>query len=466
MCSKRVEDIVEVEDVPFHRVDRRRDLFAAHLIAPAVDGVEQAFCEVRPCAEELHLLADDHRRHAAGDRAVVAPGAAHDLVALELDRARVDGHLRGEPAEAVGQPRRVPDREVRFGRGAEIVERLQQTEAGLGDERAAVVAHSGDRLGDPGRVAGEQFVVLGCPEEADDAQFDHEVVDDLLRLLLVERPGGEIAFEVDVEKRGGAAERHRRAVLFLHSGEVAEVQPLHRFFRRAGRAREIKPVARRHRDQFLECPDLLGQLLAVADDLVAGPAGVERGLLLLFALDQAVDAIERNAPVVADDPAATVCVRQAGQHVRAAALADGRRIRVEHAFVVRLAIFREGLDDVGIGFVAVGLEGAGDHPEAAIRHDGAFERSVGLQANDDLAVPVDVAGCVRRNRTGNLGDVEDALLALLDEQRLEGLPDLLRACGRGREKTVVAVVRLVVLLDEIADVDLLLPESGPESAPG
>ena len=124
--------------------------------------------------------------------------------------------------------------------------------------------------------------VLGCPEETDDTQFDHEVVDDLLRLLLVERPGGEIPFEVDVEERRGAAERHRRPVLFFDSGDLAEVQPLHRFLRGAGRARDIEPVALGHRDQFLECPDLLGQLLAVADDLVGGRAGVESGLLLLF----------------------------------------------------------------------------------------------------------------------------------------------------------------------------------------
>ena len=194
--------------------------------------------------------------------------------------------------------------------------------------------------------------------------------------------------------------------------------------------------------------------------------GVEGGLLLLFALDQPVDAVEGHPPVVADDPAAAVCVGQPGQHVRAAAFADISRIRVEHRVVVRLAILREGLDDVGIGFVAVGLQRAGDQPEAAIRHDGAFERGVGLQPNDDLVVFVDVAGRMGGDRTGSLGDVEHALLALLDEQRLERFPDLLRARGRRREKAAVTVVRLVILLDEVADVDLVLPESGPKPAPG
>ena len=98
-------------------------------------------------------------------------------------RAGVDRDLRGEAAEAVGQPRRVPDREVRLRRRAEVVERLQEAEAGLRDQRPAVVAHPADRFGHPGRVAGEQLVVLRRAQEADDAQLDDEVVDDLLRLL-------------------------------------------------------------------------------------------------------------------------------------------------------------------------------------------------------------------------------------------------------------------------------------------
>ena len=79
---------------------------------------------------------------------------------------------------------------VRFGsgRGPEVVERLQHPEAGLGDQRAAVVAHAADRLGDPRRVAGEQLVVFRRPEEPHDAELDDEVVDDLLRLLFGQRP--------------------------------------------------------------------------------------------------------------------------------------------------------------------------------------------------------------------------------------------------------------------------------------
>ena len=240
-------------------------------------------------------------------------------------------------------------------------------------------------------IAGEQVVVLGRAQEPDDAELDDEVVDDLLRLLLGNRACGEIALEVDVEERRRAAERHRRAVLLLHARQVAEVEPLHGLFRVRRRTRDVEAVARRHLLQFLERPDLFGQLLAIADDLVGRGQGIEAGLLLLLALDEARHAVERDTAVVADDPAATVGVGQAGQDVRAAAAPHVGRVGVEDAVVVRLAILGEGLDDVRVGLVAVGLERGGDHPEAAVRHDRALERRLGLQPDDDFVVAVDVA---------------------------------------------------------------------------
>ena len=68
-----LDHVVEVEVVALDRLERGRDLLAADLVAAAVDRVEQALRQVGARAEELHLLADQHRRDAAGDRAVVAP---------------------------------------------------------------------------------------------------------------------------------------------------------------------------------------------------------------------------------------------------------------------------------------------------------------------------------------------------------------------------------------------------------
>ena len=238
----------------------------------------------------------------------------------------------------------------------------------------------------------------------------------------VSRPALKVALEVDVQERRAAAQRHRRAVLLLHRGEVGEVEPLHGLASRPRRARNVEAVARGHLLQFLQGPSLLGEFFAVADDLFGGRLGIERQLLLLLVLDQPVHAVERHAPVVADDPAAAVGVRQARQHVRTPALADVGGVGVEHAFVVRLPILGERLDDVRIRLVAVRLQRVQHHAEPAVRHDGALQRRLGLEPDDDFVVPVDVAGRMRRDRARDLRDVEHALLPLLDEQRRQLAP--------------------------------------------
>ena len=65
-----------------------------------------------------------------------------------------------------------------------------------------------------------------------------------------------------------------------------------------------------------------------------------------FVLDQPRDAVERHAAVVADDAAAAVGVGQSGQDVRAAAGLHVGGVGVEDAFVVRLAVLGECLDDM------------------------------------------------------------------------------------------------------------------------
>ena len=68
-----VDDLVIVQILASDGRELRADLLARHLVASAVQGVEQTLHRVHAGAEELHLLAEPHRRHAAGDRAVVAP---------------------------------------------------------------------------------------------------------------------------------------------------------------------------------------------------------------------------------------------------------------------------------------------------------------------------------------------------------------------------------------------------------
>ena len=172
----------------------------------------------------------------------------------------------------------------------------------------------------------------------------------------VRRPAVQVALEVDVQERRGAAQRHRGAVLLLDGGQVGEVEPLDGLAGGAGRAGDVEPVARGHLLQFFERANLLAEFLAVADDLLGGHHRVEAAASPLPSLDQPRDAVERHAAVVADDPPAAVGVGQPGEDVRAAAGPHVGGVGVEDALVVRLAVLGERLDDVRVRLVAVGLE--------------------------------------------------------------------------------------------------------------
>jgi hypothetical protein len=99
-----------------------------------------------------------------------------------------------------------------------------------------------------------------------------------------------------------------------------------------------------------------------------------------------------------------------------------------------LPILAECLHHLWVGLVSIGLERIDDQPETAVRHDGALQCRIGLEADDDFVFTVDVAGRVGRDGTGDLRDVEYALSSLLDEHLFERVPDSLRAPGGRRQE--------------------------------
>jgi len=72
------------------RREFRPDLLAAHLVAAAIERIKHRLGQIDPRTEELHLLADAHRRNTACNGAVIAELRPHKIVGLVLDRARVD----------------------------------------------------------------------------------------------------------------------------------------------------------------------------------------------------------------------------------------------------------------------------------------------------------------------------------------------------------------------------------------
>ena len=200
--------------------------------------------------------------------------------------------------------------------------------------------------------------------------------------------------------------------------------------------------------------------------LFGGRHFAERVLVLLLLLDQTVHAVQRNTAVVADDAATAVGIRQTGQQTDVTCITDVLGVRGEYAVIVGLVILELLLDLRG-DLVAVLLAGVAHHAHAAERVARTLQRLVGLEADDDLAVLVEVAGAERGDGDDGFGvDVADAaLFALLGEQGIELLSQSGCACGSRRKESAVAVIRGVVLLDKVADVDPGLPVAAIEVVP-
>ena len=463
-----LQHLLVVEHVARDRAELRTHLRVRLLVHAAVDGVQEALREIGARAEELHLLAGVRRRDAAADRVVIAPDAAHDLVVLVLHARRRDRDLRGVALERLREARRVEDREVRLRARPHRLQRVEDAEVGLRDHAAAVAAHARDVDRRPDGIAREELVVLGNARELDHAELEDEVVDQLLRVRLGEESALQVARDEDVEERRDAPDGHRRAVLRLDRREVAEVRPLHGFARVRRRLGDVVAVARRHDLHRLQRADLLGDLLAAAHDFLGRGAAADQRQVAFLGGDQAVDAVERDAAVVADDAPAPVGVRQARDDLVLARAAHLGRVGVVDALVVRLVVLRKDAVQLGVRRVAVGRQRLLGHLDAAVGHEGALERLVGLEAHDLFEILVEVARLVRGDGRDDVGiHVEDAALGALF--LLEGLelgPEGRRGLGRVCQKRLVAVIGRVVEPDEFGRVDFLLPVAARETFPG
>src|SRR4029453_7398398 len=126
---------IELQIIALNWIYLRSNLFPTELVAPAVDCVKQTLGEIGARTEKLHLLSHEHGRNAARNRAIVAPRAAHERIALELQCARVDGDFRCELAKVIRQSRRIPNGEIRLRRRSKIVERVQEAKTGFRHQR-------------------------------------------------------------------------------------------------------------------------------------------------------------------------------------------------------------------------------------------------------------------------------------------------------------------------------------------
>ena len=190
--------------------------------------------------------------------------------------------------------------------------------------------------------------------------------------------------------------------------------------------------------------------------------------LLLFIGDQPGDAVKRHAAVIANNPAATVGVGQAGDNPDRAAQAHLGRVGVKNPLVVSFTVLKN-RSGLSVDRAAGRLDGRGGHAETAEGHKRAFERGVGLQAHDHFVGAVDVTGRVRADaRNHRRVQIEHTAggSVLAGQQLADFAPERQGAGGGLVEESLLTGVGPVVALDEVAYVDALGPETGFKGAPG
>ncbi len=135
-----------------------------------------------------------------------------------------------------------------------------------------------------------------------------------------------------------------------------------------------------------------------------------------------------------------------------------------------LVILGEDLVELRVDLVAIGLSGLLCHADAAIGHERTLQGLVGLQADDLFHVfglGVDVAGAIGGEAGHDLGlALEDASsCALLLLEVLEFAPENVSCLCGALEETLVSVVHFIVILNELADIDVLHPFGSFEAFP-
>ena len=268
---------------------------------------------------------------------------------------------------------------------------MKIAESVAGHQGAAVDAHAAQRLGDPGGIAAEQLIVFRGAQVAHQPQLDDELVDQFLSAGLVQRAVVQIPLDVNIQEGSGAAQAGGSAVVFLYTGEIGHVQALHSVMGGLGGPGDVTAVALGHQGHLLQSADLHLHFFPQADTLV-GHSAIQSVQILFLLFNQKISAVQGDTAVVAHDAATAVSVGQTGEQAHGTGHPGAVGIGIEHAVIVGLAVGSEMLFNFGVQLVAVLLQSGFGHAHTAVQVYDALQGSVGLQADDHLVVPVDIAG--------------------------------------------------------------------------
>ena len=344
---------------------------------------------------------------------------------------------------------------------------MQDAVVGLRDHAASITAHSGEVDCRPYGIAAEKLVVTRNASKLHHAELHNEVVDKLLRLRFRKDSALDVALDVDVEERGDATDRHRRAVLRFDCCKIAEIRPLNRFARILSRTGNVVSVADRHLLHRLERTYLRRHLLASADNVLRHGTRTDHRKIMFLGGDKTINAVKRNTTVIADDASASIGVGKSGNDLVLAGDSHFRSVGIENTLIVSLMVFCEDAMKLRVRRVAIGFEGILRHLDTAIRHECTLQGLIGLESNNLFKILVEIAGrvgCYRRDHI-RIHIENAALCAFLLLECLQLAPKGLRS-GSGISKKLGAIlVRSVVQTHKNSGIDILLPLSTGKSFP-
>ncbi len=262
-----VPDFFIIQHFICHRFNTRNHLHTHAFIYAAVYSQQQAFCQIAPRTEELHLLPDLHGGNAAGNCIIVTVNRPHNIIIFILNRIRCDGNFSTVTFECLRQMFAPQYRQVRFRRSAQIDQGMQVPERVFRNHGTAVDPDAANRFRNPCRIAAEQLIVFRRAQVAHQPQFNNKLIDELLCALFGQRPIFQIALNIDIQKSGGASQTGCGTVVFLDTSKITHIDRLHSFLCGFCRFGNIHLIGSSHFSNFFQGTNLLADLFAQADAL-------------------------------------------------------------------------------------------------------------------------------------------------------------------------------------------------------
>jgi len=147
------------------------------------------------------------------------------------------------------------------------------------------------------------------------AEFDNELVDQLLGKCFIDFTVCQIIFNKDVEERRNVTQRHGCTVLFFYSGQIGHVHPLYGFLCGSSRTTEIESVIFAHYLNIFQSLDLLCHFFTQANAVISHRTG-QIVQIFHFGFDEAVDTVKGQTTVVTDDTSAGIVIGKSGEETQ------------------------------------------------------------------------------------------------------------------------------------------------------